>query len=189
MLSAALLLVSILLGYALADLLTPVIGGLYNDFQNRAVHGQIQLSTIPIFINNVYVALSIYIGGALFGVVAAAYIIFNGLFIGYAGTHFPLGDYLLFTIPHGIPELLGIIIAGAAGFRLGSCVLHIFKDLTHMRTDISKTTQFKYILELHIDEFWESIKLLSIALVLILIAAFIEANLTLAWASYIKSVT
>jgi len=58
-----------------------------------------------------------------------------------------------------------------------------------MRTDISKATQFKYILELHVDEFWESIKLLAIAIVLILIAAFIEANLTLAWGSYIKSIT
>lgn len=188
-LSAALLLGSIFVGYAFAGFLSPVLGGIFGEFKNRVVQGQIQLTTQSIFVNNITVALSIYLGGALIGIIAAVYLIFNGIFIGYAGTQFPLGDYILYTIPHGIPELLGIIVAGAAGFRLGSCVLHIFKDLTRMRTDISKTTQFKYILELHVDEFWDSMKLLAIALVLILIAAFIEANITLAWGSYIKSIT
>ena len=37
------------------------------------------------------------------------------------------------------------------------------------------------------DEFWESIKLLVIAIVFLLIAAFIEANLSIAWANYIKT--
>lgn len=188
-LSAALLLGSIFVGYAFAGFLSPVLGGLFGEFKNRVVQGQIQLTTQSIFVNNITVALSIYLGGALIGIITAVYLIFNGIFIGYAGTQFPLGDYILYTIPHGIPELLGIIVAGAAGFRLGSCVLHIFKDLTRMRTDISKATQFKYIIELHVDEFWDSMKLLAIALVLILIAAFIEANITLAWGSYIKSIT
>jgi uncharacterized membrane protein SpoIIM required for sporulation len=111
----------------------------------------------------------------------------NGLFIGYAGTQFPLGDYILYTIPHGIPELLGIIISGTAGFRLASCILHILQDLTHMRSDVSRTNQFKYILEIHVDEFWESLKLLFIAVVLLLVAAFIEANITLQWAGFVKS--
>ncbi len=188
MLSAALLLVSVIVGYAFSGFLSPVLGVVFGNFQNRVVQGQIQLNTLSLFFNNLYVAFEIYLGGAIFGIFTAVFLIYNGLFIGYAGTQFPLGDYILFTIPHGIPELLGLIIAGAAGFRLASCVIHIFKDLTHMRTDISKTTQFKYILELHVDEFWESLKLLSIAIVLILIAAFIEANITLAWGSYIKSV-
>lgn len=57
-----------------------------------------------------------------------------------------------------------------------------------MRTDISKGTQFNYIIGMHIDEFWESLKLLFIAAVLLIIAAFIEANLTIAWGNYVKSV-
>jgi stage II sporulation protein M len=186
-LSAVILFGSIFVGYAFAGLLNPILGGVYGDFQNKIVHGQIQLNTFSLFFNNLSVALIIYIGGAILGIIGAAYLIFNGLFIGYAGTQFPLGDYIIYTIPHGIPELLGIIISGAAGFRLGSCVLNIFKDLTHMRKDISKTTQFKYIIGLHVDEFWESLKLLAIAVVLLMIAAFIEANITLAWGSYVKS--
>ena len=45
-----------------------------------------------------------------------------------------------------------------------------------------------YILEMHIDEFWESLKLLFIAVVFLLIAAVIEANITLAWGNYRRSV-
>jgi uncharacterized membrane protein SpoIIM required for sporulation len=188
MLSTAILLISILMGYALASVLSPVLGSIFGDFKRRVVQGQIQLTTISIFSNNLKVALFIYVGGLLFGSVTALYLITNGLFIGYAGTQFPLGDYILFTIPHGILELIGIIISGAAGFRLASCVYHIFQGLTNMKSDISRANQFKYILEINMDEFWESIKLLAIAIVFLIVAAFIEANLSIAWGNYIKSV-
>jgi len=188
MLSTTILLISILMGYALASVLSPVLGSIFGDFKRRVVQGQIQLTTISIFSNNLKVALFIYVGGLLFGSVTALYLITNGLFIGYAGTQFPLGDYILFTIPHGILELIGIIISGAAGFRLASCVYHIFQGLTNMKSDISRANQFKYILEINMDEFWESIKLLAIAIVFLIVAAFIEANLSIAWGNYIKSV-
>jgi uncharacterized membrane protein SpoIIM required for sporulation len=55
-----------------------------------------------------------------------------------------------------------------------------------MRSDISQTNQFKYIIEMNMDEFWESVKLMVIAIVFLLIAAFLEANLSVAWANYIK---
>ncbi len=187
-LSAGILLISIFLGYALASILSPVLGAIFGDFKNKVVQGQIQLTTLSLFTNNLKVALFIYVGGLLFGSVTAIYLIINGLFIGYAGTQFPITDYILFTIPHGIPELIGIIISGAAGFRLASCIYHIFQGLTHMRSDISRSNQFKYIIELNIDEFWESVKLMAIAVVFLIVAAFIEANLSIAWGNYIKSV-
>ena len=157
-----------------------------SNLKNSAVQGQIQLQTLPIFGKNLDIALIIYIGGILFGVGTAIYLIFNGIFIGYAATQFPLGNYILYNIPYGIPELIGIIISGAAGFRLASCIYHIFNGLTHMRSDISQTNQFRYIIEMNMDEFWESIKLIVIAIVFLLIAALIEANLSIAWANYIK---
>jgi uncharacterized membrane protein SpoIIM required for sporulation len=187
-LSAGILLISIFLGYALASILSPVLGAIFGDFKNKVVLGQIQLTTLSLFTNNLKVALFIYVGGLLFGSVTAIYLIINGLFIGYAGTQFPITDYILYTIPHGIPELIGIIISGAAGFRLASCLYHIFQGLTHMKSDISRSNQFKYIIELNIDEFWESVKLMAIAVVFLIVAAFIEANLSIAWGNYIKSV-
>lgn len=187
MLSTAILLISILLGFALSDLISPFMATVFGDFKRSVSQGQIQLTTLSIFANNLKVGLVVYFGGLTFGIFTAIYLIFNGLFIGYAGTQFSLGDYILFTIPHGIPELLGIIIAGTAGFRLASCIFHIFQGMTHMRSDISRTNQFRYIIELNSDEFYESLKLLGIAIVLLLVAAFIEANITLAWGQYIRS--
>ncbi len=187
-LSTVILLVSIFMGFILSGILNPILGSVLNDFKKNIAEGQIKLTTLSIFTNNLKVALFIYMGGLLFGSVSVIYLIFNGVFIGYAGTQFPLGDYIIFTIPHGIPELLGIIIAGAAGFRLASCILHIFQGLTHIRSDISRENQFKYILELNADEFWESLKLLGIAVVLLIIAAFIEANFSIPWGTYVQSV-
>ena len=186
--SAGILLISIFLGYALASFLSPILGVIFGDFKNRVVQGQIQLTTLSLFTNNLKVALFIYVGGLLFGSVSVIYLIINGLFIGYAGTQFPLGDYILSTMPHGIPELIGIIISGAAGFRPASCIYHIFQGLTHMRSDISRRNQFRYILEMNIDEFWESLKLIGIAIIFLMVAAFIEANLSIAWGNYIKSI-
>ena len=187
LLSTAILLISVLLGYAFAGFLSPFLAGMLSSLKNNAVQGQIQLQTLPIFEKNLDIILIIYIGGILFGVGTAIYLIFNGIFNGYAATQFPLGNYILYNIPYGIPEFVGIIISGAAGFRLASCIYHIFNGLTHMRSDISQTNQFRYIIEMNMDEFWESIKLLVIAIVFLLIAAFIEANLSIAWANYIKT--
>jgi stage II sporulation protein M len=186
-LSTAIFLISVFLGFALANVLSPIIGIMFGEFKRRAVQGQIQLTTYSIFLNNLRVSLFIYLGGLTFGIFTVLFIVTNGLFIGYAGTQFPLGDYIIFTIPHGIPEIIGIIIAGAAGFRLASCIYHILEGLTHMKQDISMRNQFKYILELNSDEFWESLKLMGIAVVFLLVAAFIEANISIAWGNYIKT--
>ena len=132
LLSTAILLISVLLGYAFAGLLSPFLAGMLSSLKNNAVQGQIQLQTLPIFEKNLDIILIIYIGGILFGVGTAIYLIFNGIFNGYAATQFPLGNYILYNIPHGIPEFVGIIISGAAGFRLASCIYHIFNGLTHM---------------------------------------------------------
>ena len=159
---------------------------MFGNLNTSVVQGQIQLQTLPIFLKNLDIILFIYIGGVLFGLGTAIYMVFNGFFIGYTASQYPLGNYILFNIPHGVPELIAIIISGAAGFRLASCVYHIFNGLTHMRSDISQTNQFKYIIEMNMDEFWESVTLMVIAIILVLIASFIEANLSIAWANYIK---
>ncbi len=188
-LSAVLLLVSILVGYAFAGFLTPLIGPMLGNFKHQISSGQIKISTSSIFLNNLNVAFHLYFGGLIIGIGTAYYLIFNGAFIGYTAAQLPLGSFLIYTVPHGIFELIGIIIAGAAGFRLASCVLNILKDLTHMRSDISFSTQFKYVIELHVDEFWESLKLMLIAAIFLLVAAFIEANITINLGNYITSVT
>ncbi len=183
MLSGVILLISIFVGFALGNILTPYMGSMLGDLKRRAATG-----TLSILTNNLKDAVLIYGGGLLFGTVTVFYLVVKGGFMGYLGTQFPLGDYILFTIPHGIPELLGLAIAGAAGFRLSSCIYHILQGLTHMRSDISRQNQFKYIIELNEDEFWESLKLMAIAFILLILAAVIEANLSLAWENYVTSI-
>ncbi len=75
MLSTVILLISILLGYALASFLSPILASIFGDFKRRVVQGQIQLTTISIFANNLKVALFIYVGGLLFGFCYCYYIL------------------------------------------------------------------------------------------------------------------
>jgi len=187
-LSATIFLVSIFVGYAFSGALDSVLSLVLSDFKKRITEGQLKLTTISIFTNNIQIGLFIYLGGLIFGIGTFIYLAFNGLFLGYAATQYPLGNFIIYTIPHGVFEIIGIIIAGAAGFRLTSWLVNVLRDMLHIRSDISTVTQMKYVFESHMDEIWESLKLFMIAVVLLIIAAFIEANLSIAWGNYIQSV-
>lgn len=82
--------------------------------------------------------------------------------------------FLIYTLPHGIFELTGFIIAGAAGFRITTLVGGLIKSLLKGKPIV--------------DQYWklkDSLTLLLIAIVLLLIAAFIEANITMVLGNYI----
>lgn len=132
--------------------------------------------------------MKMYLGGVIIGVGTAFFLIYNGSFIGYSGAQFPLGDFIIATIPHGVFEIIGIIIAGAAGFRLANVIINILKGVLKLQSDFSITNQFKFLLEANYDDFKDTLVLMGIAIVLILIAAIIEANFTLGWIQYMKSV-
>ena len=76
-----------------------------------------------IMTNNLSVSFSAFSGGILFGLGALYILFFNGLMLGavaivcqHAGMAVPLWS---FVVPHGSLELPAIVIAGAAGLRLG----------------------------------------------------------------------
>ncbi|HMK54890.1 MAG TPA: stage II sporulation protein M [Methanobacteriaceae archaeon] len=186
--SAVTFLSSLLIGYALAGLLEQIMGVALSTMKRQISQGELKLTTLSIFMNNFKVALILYGGGVIFGVVTAFFLIFNGLFIGYAASQFPIGDFLVYTIPHGIFEVTGIILAGAAGFRLGNGILDIVKGLRHVQSEISLKNQLLYLWDVHVDEFKDSLLLFGIAIILILIGAVIEANFTVAWGNYIKGI-
>ena len=188
-LSAMMFIASIFIGYAFAGMLEPVLGKMLGDFKRRLVQGELQLTTFSLFANNLKVALLLYGGGLIFGLVTAFYLISNGVFIGYTAAQFQLGDFIIYTLPHGVFEVLGIIIAGAAGFKLGSIVINILKGLLKLQSDFSMSNQVKYLLEANWDDLKDTLIMMGIAVVLILIAAIIEANFTIAWASYMKGVS
>jgi stage II sporulation protein M len=186
--SAFIFFVSMFAGYFLSGVMDHLLSGTLKSLKEGVNNGQIKLTTLSIFANNIKIAFFIYAGGIIFGVVSLVYLVFNGLFIGYAASKFVIGDFILYTLPHGVFEIAGIIIAGAAGFRLASCVVHIISDMTHMKKYMPVGDQIGQILNINYDEFKESLVLFVIAAVLIFIAAIIEANFTIAWASYVKGI-
>jgi uncharacterized membrane protein SpoIIM required for sporulation len=178
---------AIVIGYLIPGFLEQILISSFNTMKKQISEGTLQLTTISIFFNNLKVALILYGGGAIFGLLTALSLFFNGLFVGYAANQFPLGDFIILTIPHGIPEVIGIIFAGAAGFRLGTSIIMILRSLLGFRSDISFKSQLYNLWEENETALRDSVYLFLIAVVLIIIAAFIEANLTLAWAHFIKA--
>ena len=93
-----------------------------------------------IMTNNISVSFSAFGGGLLFGAGAAYILFFNGLMLGavamacqQAGMAIPLWS---FVAPHGSLELPAIVIAGAAGLRLGHGML--FPGIYHWRDSVAK---------------------------------------------------
>lgn len=178
---------SMIISYLFAGFLDSILAPLLANFQQRVSDGTLKLETLSLFVNNVTVASYMYIGGILVGVATAFLLVANGLFIGYVASKVPLGDFIIFTLPHGIFEVVGIILAGAAGFKLGSIVFHFLNDVTKIKRNISIRNQIAYLLKVNYDDFKDSLALFIIGVILLIIAAFIEANLSISWGQFIQS--
>jgi len=97
-------------------------------------------------------------------------LIFNGvnlafLYVESIRKKMNLWNFLLLILPHGIFEIPAIIIAGAAGFKIPYEIIRYFagkKEQPLTREDIK-----------------EYLTLALISIILIVIAAWIEANVTL----------
>jgi len=129
-----------------------------------------KLSFSYIFTNNFKAALILSFGGTLtFGGLAFLNLVLNGMNLGaifYEALSLnDLNVFLLLTIPHGIFEIPGLIIAGTAGFKIPYEVL---------KFALGKKEEI--ITEEDAKEFF---KLVGISIALILIAAIVEAKITL----------
>ncbi len=78
-------------------------------------------------VNNIQVAITAFATGVLLCLPAVFLMIFNGANVGFAGGLFAeageLGKFFGLILPHGLLELTAVIIAGAAGLRLGWAVI------------------------------------------------------------------
>lgn len=75
-----------------------------------------------IFTNNIRVALTAFAGGISAGILTAVLLVFNGMLGTLAGLMIRLGQgprFFELVAPHGVLELSLIVVAGAAGLRLG----------------------------------------------------------------------
>ena len=198
--STLLFVIPLLLGYFYADSISEYIQPMVDNFQKQVDEGTITLTTHSIFSNNVTVAIMLYALGALGGVLGALILANNGMFIGYVGADFNIYAYLALTVPHGIFEIPAIILATTGGFVLLSFVLHFIWDLRSPDysyldifdpyfSDVKITLKERCYaaFKMNQNKLKESFIFLCLAVILLIIAAFIEANLTIPFASWILS--
>lgn len=113
------------------------------------------------------------------GIIPAGVLSFNGFiigaFFGYLINHsyvtaigtINARDFLIYTLPHGIFEIPGLIIAGTAGFRLTTIIIELIKNTINKNPKNFNNWKIK-----------DSLSLFMVSIILILIAASIEANIT-----------
>jgi uncharacterized membrane protein SpoIIM required for sporulation len=84
-----------------------------------------------LMINNIKVAVMCFTAGLLFGIPTLLILVQTGLMLGtlpalfYHGDIYGLGAWLL---PHGVPEISAILLAGGAGLKLGFSLLEPPRD-------------------------------------------------------------
>jgi len=128
-----------------------------------------EVSFKSILINNIKIIILIITIGVVFIPLTLINLTYNGLTIGYL-----IGDSLkkgasfsqlaILTLPHGIFEIPAIIIAGAAGFKIP---YEIIRYLVGKKEQILTKEDIK-----------EYLTLALISIILIIIAAFVEAYVT-----------
>lgn len=185
--SAVLYLLSVFIGVIIAYFLPATTNSLLATLAktDRDFVRKNGITTFSIFTHNLQSVLLTFLGGIV-GIITAGILFFNGFiygsFFGYFAFNQHLGGvvsslivspwiFIIYTLPHGIFEISGFIIAGAGGFRL---TFTIYKLIMNDKP-VSD----------HYSEFKDAIFLLVIAIILTSIAAIIEANYTIPIGNYI----
>lgn len=193
---------SLIIGFLFIDYLKVYMNPVVNIFQQKIQSGQVQLTTSSLYLNNLQSSLLIFIGSFLLGVFGILALIVNALLIGYFGAIYYLNGnfsvFLLLLLPHGIFELTSLILASSAGFITLKFLINFIRNL--ISPDYSYSDIFDPIYNLdkisNVDKIkmsWrknsktlkQAIIILIISIILLLIAAFIEANITKQLASFI----
>ncbi|USS41161.1 stage II sporulation protein M [Thermococcus aggregans] len=120
-----------------------------------------------IFLNNSRVAVICALGGLLFGIVPAGILFFNGFIVGIVIKYFnaqgeSLAKILLAIIPHGIIEIPAFAVAGLGGVEW-------YLELINGEGSLG---------ERFLSGFRKSMKMLALSLIMLLVAAFVEAYVT-----------
>jgi uncharacterized membrane protein SpoIIM required for sporulation len=124
-----------------------------------------QLITLAFYIgHNVRIDFQCFAGGIAFGLGSVFFLVYNGLMIGATAGHLTqlgfIETFWGFVAGHSAPELIGIVLSGAAGLRIG---LALIAPGRLRRVDALKAAAR------------EAVRLLYGAALLTFSAAFIEA--------------
>ena len=186
LIAAAILFISLILGYYFEPYLYSYLNPVVEELTRRVQSGDLSITFQDIFLNNLKVILEMFIGGLMF-CFSALILAFNGFFVGYyvASTH-DLVTVSWYIIPHGIFEFSSCILACAAGFVLFKFAYRFIKTAfndTHNPTleNLKESYAENY------DTLKQALILFAISVVLMVIAGIIETYLTLPIAEFILS--
>ena len=167
----------LLLSYFYPSFFSSVMVDALQNMRDGVTNGEILLESIPLFINNFTVALTIYTDGVYLSIPSLYLLAYNAVMVGYTGATLPLNYFLAYTLPHGIFELSAIVMSGAASFRLTHAILNLFVGL-NPRAENRKEYFFKRC-EISLWMIVDSAVMMLLVMILLMIAAFIEANITI----------
>ena len=185
--SIAILFGSLILGYFLEPYLHSYLSPVVEDLNQKVQTGVIKLTFVSIFSNNIQIVFSMFLYGIIL-CFSALILGFNGFFVGYyVATTDNLLATMLLIIPHGIFEFSSCIIACASGFVLFNFLYRFLKTL--LKQEDSSVRQMLCVsYDAGYVKLKQALILLIIASVLMAIAGFVEAYLTLPIAKFLYSI-
>lgn len=185
--SIAILFISLILGYIFEPQLYDYFNPVVDDLTQKIQSGTVKITFQDIFLNNINIIFSMFIYGMCF-CFSALILGFNGFFVGYyVATSNNLVATLLLIIPHGVFEFSSCILACASGFVLFHFVLKFLVTLWREDDDSVKLSILKSFDEAF-PKLKQAIILFIISAILMAIAGFVEAYLTLPIASAIANI-
>ena len=184
--SIAIMVISVILGYFLEPYLHSYLNPIVEDLTQKVQTGVITLTFQSIFLNNIRIVFSMFIYGVIF-CFSAVILGFNGFFVGYyVATSDDFVKAFLLIMPHGIFEFSSCIIACASGFVLFNFVVKFLKTLLKRKNN-SIWNNLSLSFNESFDKLKQALILFLIASILMVIAGFFEAYLTLPIAEFIYS--
>lgn len=182
LLSILIFVIPIFVGYFEASSLKSIMDPLVNSFKQNIKNGTTSLTFLSLFMNNFRVSIMLFAGSALFALFGLFILTTNGLFLGYFGSDIPPIIYLVFILPHGIFEIPALIISTLSGFIILSFILKFIKGIIFKMDDngskMNLISKVKYSFNNNSVKLKQGLILFILSTVLLIIAAFIEANLT-----------
>ena len=151
------------------------------------------VTATELFLHNELGGIEVYIASILFGIPAIIVIIYNGVSLGLTGallSHFmPKGwiQYIIYLIPHGIFEFTAMVIQSVAGILLFLFIVNFLKGLIRSeKNGFKEKVIFSY--EENNKRFIQSLVLMIFGTILLLIAAPIEAYVSIPLSNFILGV-
>ncbi|WP_405294977.1 stage II sporulation protein M [Methanobrevibacter sp.] len=182
--SIAIMAISLVLGYFLEPYMHSYLNPVVEDLTQKVQTGVITLTFQSIFLNNIRIVFAMFIYGGIF-CFSAVILGFNGFFVGYyVATTDDFVKALLLIMPHGIFEFSSCIIACASGFVLFNSLVKFLKTLLKQENN-SIRDRLSISFDTGFGKLKQAFVLFVVASILMAIAGFIEAYLTLPIAEFI----